>query len=113
MKKKDIKVYIASPYTIGDQEDNVVRSLAVSHRLINLGYIPFAPLLYHYQHILFPQDYETWMKIDFAWLEACDYLIRLSGESSGADREVVFAKEKGIPVFYSIEELNEYTSKLS
>ncbi len=48
------------------------------------------------------------MEIDFAWLESCDVVLRLDGESSGADREVEHAKNKGIKVVYSFIELIEY-----
>jgi len=39
------------------------------------------------------------------WITVCDCVLRLEGESPGADAEVVLAKKKGIPVFYSIDEL--------
>ena len=55
-----------------------------------------------------PEDYETWMKLDFIWVESCDALLRLPGESPGADREVKHAITLGIPVFYSMDELLIY-----
>jgi hypothetical protein len=39
------------------------------------------------------------MRMDFDWLRACDVLLRLPGESSGADREAALAREFGIAVF--------------
>jgi hypothetical protein len=53
------------------------------------------------------------MSLDFAWIERCDAVFRQAGESSGADREVVFAFGLGRPVFATIEELEAANAKLS
>lgn len=103
-----LKVFISSPYTLGDQGENVRRQMDWFKKLFNNNYIPFAPLLYHFQHMVHPLTYEEWMEIDFSMLETCDVVLRLDGESSGADREVEYAKEKGIPVVYSIVELFDH-----
>jgi len=100
-----IKVYIASPYTIGDVAVNVATNLRMASDLISLGYCPFAPLLSHFQHMMFPQEYEIWLNLDFEWIKVCDCLLRLEGESNGADKEVEYAKSIKLPVFYSLEEL--------
>lgn len=101
------KVYIASPYTIGNIEANVERQLACGDELLDNGFLPFIPLLYHYQHAKHPRDYEDWLAIDKEWILSCDALLRLSGESVGADIEVSHAQENNIPVFYSVEDLCE------
>jgi hypothetical protein len=103
-----IKIYIASPYTIGDIAVNVKRQIDCADDLMNLGFAPFVPLFSHFQHIMHPRPYEDWVKTDLEWVLVCDCLLRLSGESKGADGEVEFAKKYGIPVFYSIEELCEF-----
>ena len=100
-----IKVYIASPYTKGDVAVNVKVQLDTYDELMTKGFAPFAPLYSHFQHMAHPRPYEDWIKIDLEWVKVCDCLLRLPGESSGADGEVEFAKELGIPVYYSIEEL--------
>lgn len=101
----NVRVYIASPYTIGDKEANVKAQLVAYHELRDRGFFPFAPLLSHYVQLVRPRLYEDWMTIDFEWLEACDAVLRLPGESSGADREVAHAAEESIPVFYTLESL--------
>jgi len=106
--QKDVKVYIASPYTKGDMAQNVNFQMKIADELINKGFIPFVPLYTHFQHMFYPQSYETWLHIDFKWIESCRVLLRLGGESPGADREVEYAKEKNIPVFYSLEKLYEF-----
>lgn len=101
-----IKVYIASPYTKGDCAVNVRRQMLCADTLMSAGYAPYAPLpATHFQHMMQPRSYEEWTSQDLEWVEACDVLLRLDGESTGADGEVAFAKKIGIPVVYSIEEL--------
>ena len=103
-----IKVYIASPYTKGDAAVNVKRQIDTANKLMNIGYVPFTPLLYHFQHMIHPRPSEDWMIIDLEWLECCTCLLRLDGESPGADREVAYAKQKGIPVFHSIDDIIKF-----
>lgn len=99
------KVYIASPYTIGNMAANVRKQIDCANELINLGYAPFAPLLSHFHDIIHPQLYDTWVKLDLEWVGVCDCLLRLDGESKGADGEVKRAIYLGKPVYYSIGEL--------
>lgn len=100
-----ITVYIASPYTKGNPLENVNKSFDVALELIKLGYAPYPPLYSHYLEERDPQPYETWMTLDKEWVSRCDCLLRLPGESSGADAEVELATKIGIPVFYTIGEL--------
>jgi hypothetical protein len=102
-------VYIASPYSIGDTAVNVRAQIKASAELIEAGFCPVAPLLFHFVHIYAPQPYEVWMDIDDALLEKCDALWRLQGESKGADREVARAEELGIPVCHHLYEIFEAT----
>ena len=48
------------------------------------------------------------MELDIEWLSVCDALLRLPGNSSGAEAEVEFARSNSIPVFYNINQLKEY-----
>lgn len=107
-----IAVYIASPYTIGDQLENVNKSFDVALELIKLGFAPFAPLYSHYLHERQPQHHTTWMALDFEWVRRCDCLLRLPGESSGADAEIEFALIIHKPVFYSVKSLVMEMKKL-
>ena len=38
-------------------------------------------------------------------LQHCDAVLRLPGASTGADQDVAIARERGLPVYYSVEEL--------
>ena len=99
------KVYIAGPYTKGDVAQNVRVAILVGDRLAKAGYAPFIPHLTHFWHLLCPHDWAFWLEQDCHWLEACDCVLRLLGESIGADLEVRRARALGIPVYWSIETL--------
>ena len=109
--EKKVRIYIASPYTIGDQAQNVKVQLDMFDKLRKLGLIPFAPLWSHFQHIVHPLSYDEWLEWDFRWLEMCDFVLRLPGESRGADMEVKHAEEKGITVFYGLDDLFNWLYK--
>lgn len=103
-----IKVYIASPYTNGDVAVNVKVQIDSFAELMDAGFAPFAPLYSHFQHMVHPRDYNKWLELDFEWIPVCDCLLRLPGESAGADKEVQLALSLGKPIFYSIVEVIEY-----
>jgi len=96
-----IRVYIASPYSAGDQEENVKRAMGVFDQLVHYGFAPYAPLLSRYQHKYYPLPYEKWLELDIEWLRACHILLRLPGESEGADRECRAMKKMNKPVIYT------------
>ena len=105
---KNIKVFVSSSYTLGDNVENVEAQFKAGDQLIDNHYTPFLPLLAHFWNDKSPKDYETWMTYCFDWLDVCDCVLRLPGESSGADREVLYACRRGKPVFYSISDLNTF-----
>lgn len=105
-----LKVYIASPYTLGDPLTNVNRQIAIAEELRSKDdrILPFWPLQSHYWDQLYQHDYDFWMKLCIDWLSTMDVLLRLLGESKGADKEVKIAKQLGIPVFYSVDKILDY-----
>ena len=109
------RVYVAGPLTNGMSNirlfnvwRNILRAAAVGLRLLNLGYAPLVPHLTAWIPGAMKASYEAWLETDFSWIYVADGLLRLPGTSSGADREVVFANEHGIPVFHSVEELQAH-----
>jgi hypothetical protein len=72
---------------------------------MDLGYCPILPLLSHFEHLVHPRPYDDWLKIDKEKILRSDCVLRLFGESRGADIEEMYAKENGIPVYHSITEL--------
>ena len=102
------KIYIAGPYSKGDVAKNIRNAFKIANDLADLGFAPFVPHATHFWHIIFPRPYEFWLELDKQFLPLCDALLRIPGESSGADKEVKLAKELNIPVFYTIDELRKY-----
>jgi nucleoside 2-deoxyribosyltransferase len=100
------RIYIAGPYTQGDVGVNMGRALSAANYLIEHGFAPFVPHLFHFLHMMHPQSYEVWLEQDMVWLAQCDALLRLSGDSPGADREVYWARTYHVPV-YDYDSIND------
>jgi len=101
-----VKIYIASPYSSqGDKLQNVRTAILAGEAVSALGHTPFIPVLNHFWDRLFPHDEKFWIDYDIKWLEVCDAVLRLDGESKGADIEVAVAEKLGIPVYYSFRGL--------
>lgn len=69
---------------------------------------PFVPHLNLLWHFGFPRPLAYWLQYDLDVLIHCDALVRIAGESQGADAEVAFAEKNGIPVFESIWDLSSW-----
>lgn len=98
-------VYIAAPYTGGDVGQNIKLVIDCADELCRMGYTPYIPHLQHLWHLISPKPASFWCEYDARWLDLCDALLRLPGGSVGADNEVACAREKCIPVYFSVEEL--------
>ena len=101
------KVYIAGPMSGGDRLANLNQGLEAYRELIRRGYAPMCPMLSFFVNDVMPQGYATWLAVDLAWVEASDLVLRLPGESLGADQEVACATINGIPVYRSLAEIPE------
>lgn len=106
-----IKVYIAGPYTKGDVAINVRNALTAAEELTIKGFIAYVPHLNHFWHLVHPHDVEFWYQYDFHWLEVCDCLLRLPGESQGADEEMRRMIKLDRPVFLDIDSLVEWSKE--
>jgi hypothetical protein len=118
-KMKPIKrVYVAGPYSANnviDVLENIRNGLRLSTQVFLAGFSPFAPWLdFHYTLML--QDNEKitiddYYKYSIDWLEVSDAMLLIEGweNSKGTLNEIEVAKEKGIPIFYDLETLMEYT----
>ncbi len=102
------KIYIAGPYSKGDVAKNVRNAFKIANDLADLGFAPFVPHSTHFWHLIFPRPYEFWLELDNQFLPLCDALLRIPGESNGADKEVKLAKDLNLPVFYTIDDLKKY-----
>lgn len=106
-----LRVYVAGPISKGDLRENIKQARQAGDRLLKAGFAPYVPHLTCYWAGDTPEvlpsgtTHEDWMGLDLPWVAVADAVLRLPGESPGADQEVAFAKELGIPVYMDVEEL--------
>ncbi len=104
-------VYVAGPYTKGDVALNVRQACAVGRKIWSLGlFSPVIPHLCHLWHLIAPEEYEFWLSYDLSFLPYCKYLVRIPGESSGADGEMIDARNLGLRVWEPPEEFYKWAS---
>ena len=99
------RIYVAGPITKGNYPQNIRNAIDAGTKLLSLGYSPFIPHLNFILEMIHPISVEQLLEWDKDWLAVCDAVLRLPGESQGADIEEMFAIEQDIPVFYSLSEL--------
>lgn len=112
------RIYVAGSYGA----DNVITVLNNIHRgtktsveLLKMGLIPFCPWLDHqfqfYDTTLTVEDY---YRYSIAWLEVSDAVLVLPDwkNSQGTQKELARAKELGIPIFFSKEDLIKFPNPL-
>ena len=110
-----ITCYIAGPLTNGGRatdaeiDANLARAIAAWDRLRCMGICGILPhLSIHLERdhgIRLTQD--QWIEWCLPQVAASDILLRLSGASSGSDREVELARALGMNVYFGFDELME------
>ena len=100
-------IYVAGPISKGDTHVNVRNGMLAGLELIKRGYVPFVPHNDFGMRLVDPEvmNYEAMLEQDFQWIARCDALLRLPGESPGADREVEHAVSLGLLVANHIDYL--------
>ena len=112
-------ILIAGPYRSGTNDDpqlmkkNLDKLESVALPLFRKGHIPFIG-----EWIALPLirlagskkiGDEVWKEIQYPiahrMLEKCDAVLRLEGASNGADEDVRKAKEKGLKIYYSVQDV--------
>jgi len=102
------KVYISGPISIGNQLVNLNQSFQAHKALIDAGFAPLNPILTMLVPWANDVSRDVWMEADLPWVAASDAVFRIPGESEGADTEVKYAYENGIPVFTNIQDLKDH-----
>ena len=112
-------ILIAGPYRSGTNDDtelmqqNLNKLESVALPIFRKGHIPMigewvALPLIHLAGSTKPGD-EAWQEVQYPvahrLLEKCDAILRLDGASKGADEDVRIAKEKGLKIYYNIEDV--------
>ena len=112
-------ILIAGPYRGGTNDDpvlikkNLDKLEAVALPIFRLGHVPMigewvALPLMNLAGSKKPGD-DVWNEIQYPvahrLLEKCDAVLRLPGESKGADEDVRIAKERGLKIYYRLEDI--------
>jgi len=97
-----MRIYIAGPYTKGDVEANVVKAIELADFLTMLGHCPYVPHLNHYWEQRHHHQHGFWVRLCLDELRNgnFDLMMRIAGESEGADLEEEEARKLGIRVYY-------------
>lgn len=112
---KPLLILIAGPYRSGTDGDpariaqNLERLESAAAPIHRLGHIPMIgewvalPVLRGWSETEADGD----VMYDTAWrlLQHCDAVLRLPGDSVGADMDIKIARERGLPVYRSVDEI--------
>jgi hypothetical protein len=83
-------IYIAGPYS-SDPVHGTRAAILAADAVWDAGGCPLVPHLSLLADIVSPRPYEEWLQRDLGLLAVCEAVIRLPGESAGADAEVEWA----------------------
>jgi hypothetical protein len=112
-------ILIAGPYRSGTNDDpvlmqqNLSKLEALAVPLFKKGHVPLigewiALPIIHLAGSTQTGD-DIWNEIQYPvahrLLEKCDAILRIPGESKGADNDVLIGKERGLKIYYSIDEV--------
>jgi hypothetical protein len=112
-------ILIAGPYRSGTNDNpelmqqNLDKLAAVALPLFQLGHIPMIGEWVALPLIKLAGSTKTgdeaWQEIQYPVahriLEKCDAVLRIEGISKGADEDVRIAKERGLKVYYRLEDV--------
>lgn len=93
-------VYLSGPMSQGDRSHNAFLFLRAHETLMDRGYAVINPGLTYFLPWAGTKPHAAWIAADLPIVERCDLVVRLPGESVGADMEVEHAKKHGIPVLF-------------
>ncbi|MGK5684692.1 DUF4406 domain-containing protein [Actinoplanes sp. URMC 104] len=112
-------ILIAGPYRSGTGDDpgllaaNLARLEEAAWPIFQLGHVPMIgewvalPVLRGggATSVADPLAKEVLYPTAERLLQHCDAVLRLPGESTGADQDVAIAQERGLPVYYRVEDI--------
>ncbi|MDF2507742.1 MAG: hydrolase [Microbacterium sp.] len=113
---KPLLILIAGPYRSGTNGDpdliaqNLARLEEASGPIFRLGHVPMIgewvalPILRTLDSAE-AGDGDVMYETAHRLLQHCDAVLRLPGESSGADKDVEIAQERGLPVYRTLAEI--------
>lgn len=118
------RIYISGPITKGDLAANINQADDAMLALMRAGFAPLNPMLTCFAGSVWREGEEVhgeadprghegfrdltrgdWIESDCSWVAVSHAVLRLPGESAGADRECLEADECGVPVYHSLTQL--------
>lgn len=108
-RRNRVRVYIAGPMTNGSGRffnmAKINEAIKVYFTLIKLGFVPHCPQLTVFGEFMSPNDvsYEQWLELDRCYIDDTDVVLRIEGDSKGADRECEYARHYGKPIIYGLD----------
>ena len=93
-------IYLSGPITKGNRNQHFYRSCELQRALMQNDYAVINPMLSIVMPSAWQPDmpHELWLKMDLEIISRCDMVIRMPGESVGADEEIARAVLLGLPV---------------
>ena len=120
-----IRVYVAGKYSddnVLDVLGNISKGIKICKDLFLMGYAPFCPWLDHQYVLQMNNDERETLTVkmfhdySLAWLDASDCMLVLPERienSKGVQKEIRRALERSIPVFYSLNDLEDWAYGIS
>lgn len=118
MSFESLMILIAGPYRSGTGDDpglmaaNLSRLEEAAWPLFTAGHVPMIgewvalPVLRSAgADVSDPLADEVMYPTAQRLLQHCDAVLRLPGESAGADQDVAIARKRGLPVYYRLEDV--------
>jgi len=118
MTDRSMLILIAGPYRSGTQDDpvkmaaNLARLEEMTWPIFASGHVPIIgewvalPVLRSAGATVFdPLAEEVMYPTAHRLLEHCDAVLRLPGESAGADQDVAIARHRGLPVYHHVGDI--------
>lgn len=120
-KNSNMFILIAGPYRSGTNDDPALMKANLDHLesvalpLFRKGHVPMigewvALPLIKLAGSMKPGD-AAWQEVQYPvahrLLEKCDAVLRLEGASKGADEDVRVARERGLKVYFRLEDVPE------
>jgi len=120
-----IRVYVAGKYSddnVIDVLGNISKGIKICKDLFLMGYAPFCPWLDHQYVLQMNNDEREALTVkmfhdySLAWLDASDCMLVLPERienSKGVQGEIKRALERSIPVFYSLNDMEDWAYGIS
>jgi hypothetical protein len=121
---RPLLILIAGPYRSGTNDDptkmaaNLARLEEAAWPIFAAGHVPMIgewvalPVLHSAgESVSSPLAEQVMYPVAQRLLEHCDGVLRLPGESTGADLDVAFAQRRGLPVYHRLEDIPARTGQ--